>query len=56
MKTSRDVSWGAALSGALLLALPALDVMLGRALGAVHMVLIATGLAFVAVALPEKAS
>jgi hypothetical protein len=54
MKTCRDVSWGAALAGALLLGLPAVDVIIGRAPGAVHMVLVATGLALIAVALPEK--
>jgi hypothetical protein len=56
MKTSRDVAWGAALAGALLLALPALDVLLGRGLGAVHSVLGATGLALITVALPERRS
>jgi hypothetical protein len=56
MRASRDVSWGAALAGALLLALPALDVALGSAPAAVHTVLTATGLAFLAVALPDKES
>ena len=54
MKARRHVSWGAALAGAMLLALPALDVLLGRAPGAVHSVLGATGLALLALALPER--